>query len=268
MQQQWFRVSRRSPCPICKKPDWCMINKDGNAVICPRVESDKRAGEAGWLHVLGSQATTSHTVYQRIAGPPPPTKDLGPLARKWQDKIRPDQIHRLALELKVQPQSLCRLSVGWDGEAFTFPMQDLSGKTVGIRRRLLNGRKLSVAGGHEGLFVPQQTSTEGRLLVCEGPTDTASILDTGLPVVGRPNCSTGRNLIRQYARRRDVVIVADPDEPGRKGAEDLANCLLMDRRIVKIVYPITGEDVRDWHPSREMLEATINNARPWGLRKG
>ena len=35
---QWKRVTRLSPCPICKKSDWCLISPDRAAVICPRIE--------------------------------------------------------------------------------------------------------------------------------------------------------------------------------------------------------------------------------------
>jgi hypothetical protein len=53
----WNRVSRRRPCPVCERPDWCLYAGDESApsaVICARVESNKRVGDqgAGWLHVL------------------------------------------------------------------------------------------------------------------------------------------------------------------------------------------------------------------------
>lgn len=48
------RVSRQNPCPICGKPDWCLVAPDGSAAICQRVTEGavKKCGEAGWLHVL------------------------------------------------------------------------------------------------------------------------------------------------------------------------------------------------------------------------
>ncbi len=51
---KWVRVNRRNPCPVCGKPDWCLISGDGKAAICARIESDKPAGNkgAGWLHRL------------------------------------------------------------------------------------------------------------------------------------------------------------------------------------------------------------------------
>jgi len=54
MASRWVRVSKHNPCPVCGKPDWCLIARDGKAAICARIESDKPAGNkgAGWIHTL------------------------------------------------------------------------------------------------------------------------------------------------------------------------------------------------------------------------
>jgi len=51
---KWLRVSKRNRCPVCDKPDWCLLSEDGKAAICARIESGKPAGNkgAGWLHKL------------------------------------------------------------------------------------------------------------------------------------------------------------------------------------------------------------------------
>ena len=54
-RQKWLRVNRRTPCPVCSKTDWCLLSTDGSAAICARVQSDTRAGEAGWLHQLNGR---------------------------------------------------------------------------------------------------------------------------------------------------------------------------------------------------------------------
>ena len=41
---KWIRVTKRNPCPVCGKPDWCLISEDGKAAICARIESDRPAG--------------------------------------------------------------------------------------------------------------------------------------------------------------------------------------------------------------------------------
>jgi len=48
----WRRVNRRCLCMVCGKPDWCLISADGLAVICARVQSETKCGDAGWLHRL------------------------------------------------------------------------------------------------------------------------------------------------------------------------------------------------------------------------
>lgn len=48
------RVTKRNPCPICGKPDWCLRAEDDSAAICQRISegSVKQCGEAGYLHIL------------------------------------------------------------------------------------------------------------------------------------------------------------------------------------------------------------------------
>ncbi len=47
------RVSKQNPCPICGKPDWCLVAPDKSAAICPRTPdgSAKEIPGSGFLHV-------------------------------------------------------------------------------------------------------------------------------------------------------------------------------------------------------------------------
>lgn len=47
------RVSKDRPCPVCGRGDWCLLATDGRAAICCRVESDHQWCDAGWYHRLG-----------------------------------------------------------------------------------------------------------------------------------------------------------------------------------------------------------------------
>ena len=92
----WQRVSRRRPCPVCEKPDWCLFTGDESApsaAICARVESDKRVGDqgAGWLHVLRHDRPawpewkrTVHVAARQVGPEPsaPPAVDFGDLAAR------------------------------------------------------------------------------------------------------------------------------------------------------------------------------------------
>ena len=49
----WHNVSKKEPCPICRKTDWCNLSDDGAVCICHRVESDRLAPSgSGWIHRL------------------------------------------------------------------------------------------------------------------------------------------------------------------------------------------------------------------------
>src|SRR5262249_55252691 len=135
-----------------------------------------------------------------------------------------------------------------------------------IRLRRNNGLKFAVKGSKQGLFIPSnQAASNSRLLICEGPTDTAAMLDMGFSnVVGRPSCTGGATLLAGLGRSRqpaDIVIVADADEPGLHGADCLGSALVMYCRTLRVICPPGGmKDVRDWHRSgatRKDVESAI-----------
>jgi hypothetical protein len=257
----WQRVSKRRPCPVCDRPDWCLFTGDPSnptAVICARVESRKRCGEGGWLHVLRNDPVwapwrrTIHTVVMKMESN---GTNFARLAARYQQQVNPDALKALADRLGLSVESLTRLSVGWSASnrAWAFPMHDAAGGVLGIRLRLPNGKKLSVRGGKEGLFIPAGLTPRGRLLVTEGPTDCAALLDLGFAAVGRPSCTGGVKLLVELVtmmKPTEVVIVADADSPGQRGAESLAAVLVAYWGVLKIIAPPVGiKDAREWKRS-------------------
>jgi phage/plasmid primase-like uncharacterized protein len=185
--------------------------------------------------------------------------DLVTMAARWRLPEDSPRLRRLATALGLSPPSLHRLAAGWspDHRAWVFPMTDAAGQVVGIRLRGDNGRKWAVPGSREGLFVPSGPTPGGRLLVTEGPTDCAALLELKFPAVGRPSCSGGvRHVVRLVKRLApaEAVIVADydpPDARGRRagltGAERLAATLVAYVRVVKVIIPPHGlKDARAW----------------------
>jgi hypothetical protein len=178
--------------------------------------------------------------------------DLAAFAKACQDALPPSSL-RLALlarELGVTEGSLRRLGVGWSAKhrAWTFPMYGAAGEVRGIRLRGTNGRKWSVKGGREGLFIPDGLDAAQRLLICEGPTDTAAALDMGCAAVGRPSCNGGVDLLLRLVRARrpgELVIVADHDAPGQRGAAALATVLAGYVPAVRVIMP-PAKDLRAW----------------------
>lgn len=265
-RSDWRRVSRRRPCPVCSKADWCLFtgpDDSPTAAICARVESDKRAGEGGWLHTLRSDGP-SWTTWRRTVhvaeSTLQPSATIAEIRAEWIAASRATtaaKLSELAAGLGVSATSLYALHAAWmpKRRAWGFAMQDDQGRLVGVRLRLPSGKKLSIKGGREGLFYPnladlQDSARGGRLLIAEGPTDTAALLDLGFACIGRPSCTGGTKHLVELVKRlkpSEVVIVADGDQPGQRGANNLASALLVYVPAVRVIVPPQGiKDARAW----------------------
>lgn len=252
------RVNRNRPCPICGKPDWCLVAKDGSAAICARIQdgSKKKCGDAGYLHILANR----HNRHNRHArgvkwrhhvkssSARPRSNGFAELTSRYQQELKKEALNRLASALGVSCRSLQRLQVGWDGRAYTFPMSNDFGKILGIQRRFPNGAKVSLKGSKAGLFMPVGLDQAGPLMICEGPSDTAGALDLGFDAIGRPNCNSLVEMTVTVAGdRTDIVIIADNDNVGITGAMKLAGRLRRQCPSVKILQPPDDiKDLRQW----------------------
>ena len=196
-------------------------------------------------------------------------------------RTNPADLERHAGDLGVTASSLSRLGAAWAGpyRAWAFPMKDVDNKTVGIRLRAEDGSKWAVSGSKQGLFRPIGQPGEGEpVLICEGPTDTAAMLDLGFFALGRPSCVGCDDTLATMLKGVDAVIVSDFDEPkqrpdgttwlpGKEGAEKLALALFRGRaRSVKIIYPLVGKDARAWvqaGATADEVKVAIRAKMPW-----
>ncbi len=281
----WVRIAPRNEapynlCPVCQHDHWCMMQADESAVICGRVAEgfDKDLGDAGYLFRLKkSEGGRFHSPpeewwlrHKRESEAHKAVTDFAEHAARCRRALSNDALEMLALGLGVMPLTLQLLGVGWNGRAYTFPMSLAGGRVVGIRLRGSDGKKWAEKGSTHGLFIPEVRS-DGPLLVCEGPTDTAALLGLGYDAVGRPSCRGCEDQVVSLARplgqpRRDVVIVADDDGPGFAGAAKLADMLVPKARSVKVITPQGRKDAREWvreGATRELVDRVINNAWEW-----
>ncbi|MCB9609453.1 MAG: toprim domain-containing protein [Polyangiaceae bacterium] len=154
--------------------------------------------------------------------------------------------------------------------AYSFPMRLPHGPVCGVRVRSRSGRKWAVQGSRNGLFIPEGVDLQhDRLVLCEGPTDTAALLDLGVPAVGRPDAQGRLELCAELARQNragQIVVVADNDAPGLEGAFRCARALRVQCPDVRVVQPpIAHKDVRQWalaDASRGAFESLVALARP------
>ena len=273
MNSNWHNVSRREPCPVCHKPDWCTISNDGAMCVCRRVESDHPARSGvGWIHRLGVDNRCRCRMESKTSIlhlDTTPTPDFAAIHAAFDG--HPDMQEGLAFGLGLDGASFAALDVRYDAakECMSFPMRNPQGEITGLRyRHLATGRKWSEKGSRDGLFMPREPERTEHLVITEGPTDTAAALSLGLNAVGRSSCLSGVPLVRDlvHARQiRRVTIVADHDRPGMDGAHRLAAALPVLSRI--LVPPEGIKDMRDWYRqglTRTQFDEAANAIR-WQL---
>ena len=81
MPSVWVRVSKKHPCPVCEKGDWCGVTADGVFACCMRVKTDRPVKNGGWLHRLTGSAprpVPSHVCACRHIEHPHRAQSTGP----------------------------------------------------------------------------------------------------------------------------------------------------------------------------------------------
>lgn len=253
---KWYRVNKKRPCEICRKPDWCTYSDDG-ANCCMRVESNISMRNGGWLHRDEIIRPYIAPVKRAI---PEPEIDFEGMWHPWFKSTDFQLLDGLAMSLGVDTDSLERLDAAWSGTAWAFPMRDAQDKMIGIRLRDGKGNKWAVKGSKQGLFLPDK-KPEGTVFIVEGPTDCAAALSLGLNAIGRPSCLGQESLIVQYIRTHKIkraVIVTDNDEPGLRGAAKLQTML----PIFSTVYVPPLKDLREFlmlGGTEEMIATAIKD---------
>lgn len=244
------RVSRSLRCPICshlhREQSWCLVDTVRGLAICPRVESKRKIGEAGFLHRTDGADPTAVPAWQVSPRNRAPAEDLGHLQQRYRSSLTVHLIQELADRWGTSMHSIDRMGCGWDGSAWTFPMLD-EGKIIGYRRRSPDGSKTCRKGSRLGLMMPTARRAVGSLFVVEGESDLAAALDLRIDAIARPGCRVCEGMVKQLGKGRDVVIIADKDEPGMEGARALKKIVLPNARSAVIVQPPgVHKDLREW----------------------
>lgn len=250
----WRYVSKKFPCAVCGKPDWCAVGE--KYICCMRVLSNKTARNGGYLHLIdGVKPASLPPTTKREA----PTINATKFFEEWGDCGTESALPGLADLLGVTVESLgalgstyiwdlSQVNKHWRGTAWAFPMCDAWRNYVGVRLRQEKDEgadKWAVTGSHQGLFLPRM-EPKARVFICEGPTDTAAGLSMGLFTIGRPSCRGCEGTIIQYLKRQDVreaVLIGDNDGAGTEGALLLAAML----PIPSVILTPPAKDLRRFY---------------------
>lgn len=296
----WLRIGRAHPehkrCPICGHDGWCTSkpSEEGGWMIrCMRKPSDWPLVAGGWIHRV--DGPVDPVKVERAAQPTPrlDSSTLLMISKVCRDNLTAERLTRLADELAIPARTLRRMGLGWATRGlldthksgardqpgcFTFPMYDAAGSVVGIRTRFPNGDKRSIAGGTNGVFVPDDRAEQDFILMPEGPTDTAALIEMGFDAIGRPSNIQGGAILREMVRDRVAVVVADFDTPkpmpgggktapGQWGAVQLALELIDHADEVRIIWPKRPfKDIRemvagDYRSGKIMVNAILSRSK-------
>ena len=305
--ERFHKVSRREPCPVCGKSDWCVVSNDGGTAICFRTESDRPHDKGGWVHVLKLTLPPMRRDFAPVRRPRPQLIDMERVMQGFRAEFEGDGAERdvfdsaieIGAELGMPGAVVDRLVCGRSRfySAWAFPMRDGDGKVVGVRLREYGGsRKWSVAGSKDGLFYdPELQAAEtvshgmrGReIVVVEGPTDCAAGYAIGLATVGRSSCNTGAGHLKRLCERlrvSRVTIVTDNDSykermvhaPGgaptrtvwRPGMEGAERLAHDLGRMYRLVTP-PRKDLREWLFAGLSADTfqTVADAQRWRMPK-
>jgi hypothetical protein len=154
-----------------------------------------------------------------------PYPTFGPLAwRRAGFLLIPYRVNGRAVYLKARP-----------------PVNKATAERLGLPR-FLN------AGG----VVPAPLNVDGiadapRVLICEGETDTMAALSSGYAAVGVPGWGSFKAPWTRYFAGKEVFLVMDADDAGRRGAADIA--AKFERAglpLPKVVDLGQGQDLNDF----------------------
>lgn len=233
------RVSKKEPCPVCKKPDWCLIGT--TVALCMRVQSTRisimKDGSTGWFHMIDGSPLPQ---IQPKVEPHKHRQDMSAVVEDWRKTFGLTSLDHLSRTLGVTRQSLEILGCVKSPQhsVWGFPMMDAKRSTIGIRMRHENGNKWALIGSSNGLFIPS-CAPSATMAICEGPTDTAAALTIGQFAIGKFNNCGGAQMIIDFIKLnkiRRVINIADCDQdrvseagkvanPGISGAIGLADLL-------------------------------------------
>lgn len=262
-------ASKRQPCWVCERehdnPSWCLVDVQRKVCICPRVESNKRIGDAGWWH--GDESARGRTIEWKPSDTP--TQDFEPTWKRCRDKVTTVDYVHLAEALGMRPIDFpVWVELGMYGSSWAFAMHDPNGKVCGIKLRHRDGSKSCVRGSRLGLIKPRTfDAAKPDVVITEGESDALVAASWGFNAVARPGAKSCTTHLEILTKGKKVTIMADRDPAGMDGARLLAADLRKRCKVCTIVTPPPAyKDLRAWHQNggtAKSLDWLIRSSRGW-----
>lgn len=292
---------QRMFCPICEDPDksnspsasmnaemgvWnCLKGNHGGSIV-ELVKELKR--ERGWdirsESMKGRHANPDYAakVSERLTGSGR-TANAKPLPddekiSDWTEKLLSSKPALKALQDQrgFTRETIVDFEIGWDGDRYTIPVRDEGGELLNVRKYKMgadsSNKMLNITGhGAAQLFRPDILAANEQIVLTEGETDCILLNQYGIPAVTHTaGAATFRPNWASKFIDKDVWVVYDNDDAGRKGAKKVeqilaafaANVYIVD---IGAVIPVKSADVTDYlhkegHTTEE-FQALLDAAR-------
>jgi hypothetical protein len=264
------RVNRSVPCPICQRPDWCMVSAHGDLAVCCRSESEHPAPPfQGWIHSVPPRQRPLPEHVRRASAPQVPheLRDFADLLARDIECFDAKRRSMVAESLGLEPCAFEQYPLGFrpSMNALAVPsMRCEAPRICGIRLRRIppaaHGPKWSCErGSTAGLLLPHcPPSATSPIILCEGPSDTLACAQLGLHAVGRWSCGLDPLSLETLAHhvrdieRPTILVFGDNDgerETGKRGADAAASAVVerLTGAVVRRAQPPAGvKDLRAW----------------------
>ena len=148
----WKEASKKNPCPLCGKPDWCSVAENDSAVLCRRTDH----APMGWKHIKDSSDGYPIYVKDDSRDRSNPTRRVIHTRRRSKPKSAPS---------KAPPINLARLP-----EPVTHPEKQKRGEQAIIRYpysdtqwvKRIESADSEKAKGYSKVTIPRHRNAEGK----------------------------------------------------------------------------------------------------------
>ena len=105
---------------------------------------------------------------------------------------------------------------------------------------------------------PSLPHSDFPILVVEGFSDVSAALHMGRVAVGKPNAESGHSFLSSLLKGKDVTVIGENDEAGRRGMVKTFNTLRpVAKSVKKILPPLEFKDLRKWSPTADVFDAWV-----------
>jgi len=97
-------------------------------------------------------------------------------------------------------------------------------------------------------------------LVVEGFSDVAAAANMGRVAIGKPNAESGHTFLSSILKGKDVIVIGENDEAGRRGMVKTFNTLRAAKckSVRKVLPPHDFKDLRKWMPTADIFDQWVS----------